>query len=195
VQNRVSVGLGTEWSRRQTGGARRCLRVSGPVASVCRRWSRTSVLDASYSSPQRPGRVDNAIPLPVPSLSRASSSPRRRRCFGELARVSPCLRPSNSAQCSASLSTSPSLSWLRLPSLGEPALPSPSRACLAGAPPWSPASWPGLCSQPFLLILVPKAPLGHVDARPHPLPLCLRSETPAVGRAPPPCRHSRGRGA
>ena len=138
-----------------------------------------------------PGRVDNAIPLPVHSLSRASSSPSRRRCFGGLARA--CLRPSNSAQCSASLSTSLSSSWLRLPSLDEPALPSPSRACLAEAPPWSPASWPGLCSPPFLLILVPKAPVGHADARPHPLPLCLRSETPAVGRAPPPCRHSRGR--
>jgi len=30
--------------------------------------------------------VDNAIPLPVRSLSRASSSPRRHRCFGEFAR-------------------------------------------------------------------------------------------------------------
>jgi len=108
--------------------------------------------------------------------------------------ASPRLGPSDSAQRSASLSTSPSSSWLRLPSLGKPALSSPLRAYLAGAPPWSPASWPGLCSPPFLLILVPKAPLGHADARQHSLLLCLRPETPAVGRAPPPCRHSRGRG-
>jgi len=33
-----------------------------------------------------PGRVDSAISSLVRSLSRSSSSPRRRRCFGELAR-------------------------------------------------------------------------------------------------------------
>ena len=169
--------------------------MSGPVASVRRRWPRSSVLSASYSSPRRPRsrgqRHSTPGSLPLACVVVSASPPLLRRAR---ARVSPCLRPSNSAQRSASLSTSPSSSWLRLPSLGEPALPSPSRAYLAGAPPWPPASWPGLCSPPFFLILVPKAPLGHADARPHSLPLCLRPETPAVGRAPPPCRHSRGRG-
>jgi len=121
-----------------------------------------------------------------------SASPPLLRRVRALA--SPRFRPSDSAQHSASLSASPSTSWLRLPRLGKSALPSPSRAYLAGAPPWSPASWPGLCSPPFLLIHVPEAPLGRADARPSSLSLCLRPETPAVGRAPPPCRHSRGRG-
>ena len=113
------------------------------------------------SRPGAPVAWTEPFPLPVSSLSRASSFPRRRRCFGELARVSPCLRSSNYVQCSASLSTPPSSSWLRLPSLGEPALPSPSRAYLAGAPPWPPAPWSGLCSPPFFLILVPKASPCH----------------------------------
>jgi hypothetical protein len=167
----------------------------GLVASVRRRWPRPSVLRASFISPRRPGRVDRAISAPgVLSLSRvvvSASPPLLRRAR---ARASPCLRPSSSVQRSASLSSPPSSSWLRLPSLGEPALPAPTRAYLAGVPPWPPASWPGLCSPPFLLILVPKASLGLAVARPRSLLSCLRPETPAVGRAPPPCRHSRGRG-
>jgi len=82
-------------------------------------------------------------------------------------------QPSDSAQRSASFSATPSSSWLRLPSLGKPTFSSPSRAHLAGAPPWSPASWPGLCSTPFRFILVPKAPLGRADARPSSLSPCL----------------------
>jgi len=99
--------------------------------------------------------------------------------------VSQCLRSRDSVQRSASFPATPSSSWLRLPSLGKPALSSPSRAYLAGAPPWSPASWPGLCSPPFILILVPKAPLSCTDACPRPLSSGLRPETPTVGRAPP----------
>jgi len=169
--------------------------VSGPVVSVCRRWSRSSVLSASFSSPRRPRSRGQLHSTPGSLLLAcvvvSASPPLFRRAH---ARVSLCLRPSNSAQRSASLSTSPSSSWLRLPSLGEPALPAPTRAYLAGVPPWPPASWPGLCSPPFLLILVPKASLGLAVARPRSLLPCLRPETPAVGRAPPPCRHSRGRG-
>jgi len=108
--------------------------------------------------------------------------------------VSQHLRPRDSVQRYVSFPATPSSSWLRLPSLGKPALSSPSRAYLAGAPPWSPASWPGLCSPPFLLILVPKAPLSRANACSRPLSSGLRPETPAVGRAPPPCRHSRGQG-
>ena len=63
--------------------SRRCCRVSGPIS----------------------GRVDSAIPLPVPSLSRASSSPRRRRCFGELARA--CLLVSGQATASSAPQASP----------------------------------------------------------------------------------------
>jgi hypothetical protein len=150
------------------------------------------VLQLATTPRSRGQRHSTPSSLSLACVVVSASPPLLRRAR---ARVSPCLRSSNSVQCSASLSTPPSSSWLRLPSLGEPALPSPPRACLAGVPPWPPASWPGLCSPPFFLILVPKAPLGHADARPHPLPLCLRPETPAVGRAPPPCRHSRGRGA
>jgi len=135
--------------------------VSRPVAFVRRRWSRSSVPSASYSLPRRSQSRGQRHSTPSSlSLARAPSSPRRRRCFGELARVSPCLRPSDSVHRSASFPMTPSSSWLQLPSLGKPALPSPSRAYLAEAPPWSPASWPGLCSPPFFLILVPKAPLG-----------------------------------
>jgi len=104
------------------------------------------------------------------------------------------LGPRDSVQRSASFLATLSSSWLRLLSLAKPALSSPSRAYLAGAPPWSPASWPGLCSPPVLLILVPKASLSHADACPRPLSFGLRRETPAVGHVPPPCRHSRGRG-
>jgi len=164
--------------------------VSRPVASVRRRWSHSSVLSASYSSPRRP-RSRGQRHFPHGPLSLAcvvfSASPpllRRARALG-----SPCLWPSDSAQRSASLSASPSSSWLRLPSFGKPALSFPSRAYLAGAPPWSPASWPGLCSPPFHFILVLKALLGRADARSCSLSLCLRPETPAVGCAPPPCRH------
>ena len=169
--------------------------MSGPVASVRRRWSCSSVLSASYSSPRRSRsrgqRHSTPGSLPLACVVVSASPPLLRRAR---ACVSLCLRPSNSAQRSASFPATPSSSWLQLPSLGKPALPSPSRAYLAGASPWSPASWPGLFSPPFLLVLVPKAPLGHADARPLSLPLCLRPETPAVGCVPPPCRHSRGRG-
>jgi len=84
--------------------------------------------------------------------------------------------------------------WLQMPSFGKPTLPSPSRGHLAGVPPWSPVSWPGLSSLAFLLVLIPKAPPCHADARRGPLLPGLRPETSAVGRAPALCRHSRGRG-
>ena len=169
--------------------------MSGPMASICRRWSRSSVLNASYSSPRRPlsrgQRHSPPGPLSLACIVFSASPPLLRRVR---TLASPRLRPSDSAQRSASFSASVSSSWLRPPSFGKPALSSPSRAYLAGAPPWSPASWPGLCSPPFRFILVPKAPLGRADARPSSLSPCLRPETPAVGRAPPPCRHSRGQG-
>ena len=164
--------------------------MSKPVASIRRCWSRSSVPSVSYSLPQRPRsrgqRHSTPGSLPLACVVFSASPPLLRRAH---ARVSPCLRPSDSVHRSASFPATPSSSWLQLPSLGKPALPPPSRAYLAGAPPWSPASWPGLCSPPFLLILVPTALLGHADARPH----SLSPETPAVGRAPPPSRHSRGR--
>ena len=169
--------------------------MSGPVASKRRCWSRSSVLSVSYSSPRRPrSRGQHHFPpgpLSLACVVFSASPPLLRRAR---ALASPRLRPSDSAQCSASLSASPSSSWLRLPSFGKPTLSSSSRAYLAGAPPWSPTSWPGLCSPSFRFILVPKAPLGRADARLCSLSLCLRPEMPAVGRAPPPCRHSRGRG-
>ena len=57
-----------------------------PVASERHRWSRLSAPIASSRSPRCPSHVDNAIlPLAL-SLSRSSSSPRLRRCFGELVR-------------------------------------------------------------------------------------------------------------
>ena len=96
-----------------------------------------------------PGRVDGIISTVVRSLSRSQ-----------------CLRPSDSTQSSASFPASPSSCWLRLPSLGEPALPSSSRAYLAGAPPWSTVSWPGLCGPPFILVLVLNDLLSHAGARP-----------------------------
>jgi len=163
--------------------------------SVRRCWSRSSVLSVSYSSTRRPrSRGQRHFHSGSPSLASVvfSVSPPLLRRARALA--SQRLRPSDSVQCSASFPATPSSSWLRLPNLGKPALSSPSRAYLAGAPPWSPASWPGLCSPPFLLVLVPKAPLTHADARSSPLSPGLRPETPAVGRTPPPCRHSRGRG-
>ena len=144
-----------------------------------------------------PGRMDSAIPSRF-ALSRVRRLLRVAAAASASSRAhalaSQRLRTSDSAQRSASFSVTPSSSWLRLPRLGKPALSSPSRAYLAGAPPWSPASWPGLCSPPFLFILLPKAPLGRADARSSSLSPCLRPETPTVGRAPPPCRHSRGRG-
>jgi len=139
----------------------------------------------TWTAPFHPGSLSLACVVFSASLPLL----RRARVF-----ASQRLRPSDSAQRSASFSTTPSSSWLRLPSLGKPALSSPSRSHLTGAPPWSPASWLGLCSPPFRFILVPKAPLGRADARPSSLSPCLRPETPAVGRALPPCRHSRGRG-
>ena len=169
--------------------------MSGLVASVRHRWSRSSIPSVSYRSPRRPrsrgqrhfhsGSLSLALVVFFTSLSLL----RQARAL-----ASQHLRPSDSTQGSASFPAFPSSCWLRLPSLGKPALSSPSRAYLAGAPPWSPASWPGLCSPPFLLVLVPKAPLSHADARPNALSPGLRPETPAVGRTPPPCRHSRGRG-
>jgi len=140
------------------------------------------------------GRVDSAI-LPL-ALSLAlivfsASLPLLRRAR---ALASQHLRPSDSTHCSANFPASPSSCWLRLLSFGKPALSSPSRAYLAGAPSWSPVSWPGLCSPPFLLVLVPKASLCHAGARRDLLLPGLRPETPAVGHTPPPCRHSRGQG-
>jgi len=165
------------------------------MAPVRRRWSRSSVPSVSYRSPRRPRSCgqrhfhSGSLSL-APVVFSASPPLLRRAC----ALVSQCLRPSDSVQCSASFPASLSLSWLRLPSLGKPAFSSPSRAYLAGAPPWSPVSWPGLCSPPFILVLVPKALLSRAGARLSPLSPDLRPETPAVGRTPPPCRHSRGRG-
>ena len=133
---------------------------------------------------------------PQLSLSRAlvvfSAPPpllRRARAL-----VSQHLRPSNTTQRPASFPVSPLLRWLQLPSFSKPALSSPSRAHLAGVRPWSPVSWPGLCSPVFLLILVPKASPCHADARWDSLSPGLSPETSAVGRTPPPCRHSRGQG-
>ena len=141
-----------------------------------------------------PGRVDSAIlPLAL-SLSLIVFSVRPALLRRARALASRHLRPSNSTQRSASFPASPSSRWLWLLSFGKPALPSPSRAHLAGAPPWSPVSWPGLCSPPFLLVLVPKASPCHPDACRDPLSLGLRPETPAVSRTPPPCSHSRARG-
>jgi len=165
------------------------------MASIHHRWSRSSVLSVSYSSPRRP-RSRGQRRFHSGSLSLASvvfsASPLLLRRARALA--SQRLRSSDSVQRSASFPATPSPSWLRLPSLGKPELSSPSRAYLAGAPPWSPASWPGLYSLPFLFVLVPKALLSHADARSSPLSSGLRPETPAVGRTPPRCRHSRGRG-
>jgi len=167
--------------------------VSGLVASVHCHWSRSSVLSVSYSSPRRPRprgqRHFHSGLLSLTSVVFAASPPLLRRAR---ALASQRLRSSDSVQRSASFPTTPSSSWLRLPSLSKPALSSTSRAYLAGAPPWSPASWPGLCSPPFLFVLVPKAPLSHDNARPSPLSSGLRPEKPAVGRTPPPCRRSRG---
>ena len=169
--------------------------MSGLVASVHRRWSRLSAPSASSRSPRHP-RSRGQRHFPSGSLSLAlivfSASPPLLQQARALA--SRHLRPSDSTQRSASFPVSPSSCWLQLPSLGKPALSSLSRAYLAGAPPWSPVSWPGLCSPPFLLVLVPKAPLSHADARPDLLSPGLQPETPAVGLTPPPCRHSRGQG-
>jgi len=147
---------------------------SSPVTPrVWTRGVRTSPL-SPLVSPRRVLQLATAppvawtAPFPPGSFSLAcvvfSASPPLLRRARALA--SQRLRPSDSAQHSASFSTTPSSSWLRLPSLGKPALSSPSRAHLAGALPWSPASWPGLCSSPFRFTLVPKALLGHADARP-----------------------------
>ena len=168
---------------------------SSPVMPRVRtRGIRTSLLVPLVSS-QRILQVATTPPVawtaPFPpgslSLSRAlvvfSTRPpllRRARAL-----VSRHLRPSDSTQCSASFPASPSSCWLRLPSFGKPALPSP---------PWSPVSWPGLCSPPFLLVLVPKASPCRADARRDLLSPGLQPETSAVSHTPPPCRHSRGQG-
>ena len=169
--------------------------MSGLVASVRRRWSRLSAPSLSYRLPRRP-RSRGQCHFHSGSLSRAlvvfSASPPLLQRARTLA--SRHLRPSDSTQCSTSFPASPSSSWLRLRSLGKPALSSPSRAYLSGAPLWSPVSWPGLCSLPFLLVLVPKAPPSHAGARLDLLLPGLQPETPAVGRIPPPCRNSWGRG-
>ena len=172
---------------------------SSPVTPRVRtRGIRTSLLVPLVSS-QRVLQVATTPPVvwtapfsPWLSLSLAlivfSASPPLLRQSRALA--SRHLRPSDSTQCSASFPTSPSSCWLRLPSYGKSALSSPSRAYLAGALSWSPVSWPGLCSPPFLLVLVPKASLCHAGARQDLLSPGLRPETSAVGRTPPPCRHS-----
>ena len=127
---------------------------------------RTSLLVPLVSS-QRVLQVATTPPVtwtaPFPSrlsLSLAlvafSASPPLLRRARALA--SQILQPNDSVQCSISFLASPSSSWLRLPRLGKSALSSPSRAYLAGAPPWSPVSWPGLCSPPFLLVLVVDGP-------------------------------------
>ena len=146
-------------------------------------------------SPQRPWSRGQRH-SPHGSLSRAlivfsARPPLLRRARALASRY---LRPSDSTQCCTSFPASPSSCWLRLPSFGKPALPSPSRAHLVGAPPWSPVSWPGLGSPPFLFVLVPKASPCRADARWDLLSPGLRSEMPAVGRTPPSCRHSRGQG-
>jgi len=170
---------------------------SSPVTPrVWTRGVRTSPL-VPLVSPQRVLQLATAPPvawtapfhsgsLSLACVAAAASASSRARVSASPAR--------DSVQRSVSFPATPSSSWLWLPSLGKPALSSSSRAYLAGAPPWSPASWLGLCSPPLLLILVPKAPLSRADACPHPLSSGLRPETPAVGRAPPPCRHSRGQG-
>ena len=57
------------------------------VASVHRHWSRLSAPSASSRSPRRPrSRGQRHSPPGSLSLSRSSSSPRVRRCFGELTR-------------------------------------------------------------------------------------------------------------
>ena len=169
--------------------------MSGLVVSVRRRWSRSSVPSVSYRSPRRPRsrgqRHFHSGSLSLAPVVFSASLPLLRRAR---ALASQRLRPNDSVKCSASIPASPLSSWLQLPSLGKPALSSSSRAFLAGAPLWSPVSWPGLCSLPFLLVLVPKAPLSRAGARPSPLSPGLRPEIPAVGRTPPPCRRSQGRG-
>ena len=136
----------------------------GPMASVRRRWSRLSAPSASSRSPRRPRSRGQRQSLPGSlSLSLAlivfsAPLPLLRRAH---VLVSRHLRRSDSTQSSASFPASPSSHWLQLPSFGKPALSSPSRAHLAGVPPWSPVSWPRLCSPVFLLVLVPKASPCH----------------------------------
>ena len=167
----------------------------GPVASVRRRWPHLSAPSTSSRSPRRPrSRGQRHSPPGSLSLALVVFSARPPLLRRARALASRHLRPSDSTQCSASFPASPSSCWLQLPSFGKPALSSPSRAHLAGAPPWSPVSWPGLCSPPFLLVLVPKGSPCHVGARWDLLLRGLRPEMPAVGRTPPPCRHSRGQG-
>ena len=165
--------------------------MSGLVASIRLHWSRSSVPSMSYGSPRRPrSRGQRHFHSGSPSLALVVFSASPPLLWRARALASQHLRPSDSTQSSVSFPASPSSSWLRLPSLDKPALSSPSRAYLAGAPPWSPVSWPRLCSPPFLLILFPKAPLSSAGARPGLLSSGLRPETPAVGRTPPSCRHS-----
>ena len=57
-----------------------------PVASIRRRWSCLSAPSASSRSPRRP-RSRGQRHFPWLSLAHSSSSPRVRRCFGELARL------------------------------------------------------------------------------------------------------------
>ena len=135
-----------------------------------------------------PGGVDSVI-SPPDSLS-LTVLPRISALRRPWELVSRCLRPSDSTHHFASFPASSSSRWLQLPSLGKPALPSLLRAHLAGVPPWSPTSWPGLSGPSFPLVFVPITLPRHADARRDPLPLSLRPETPVVGRAPPPCCHS-----
>jgi len=157
--------------------------------------ARLSAPSASSRSPRRPRsrgqRHSPPVSLSLVLIIFSASPPLLRRAHALASRH---LWWRDSTQCSASFPASPSSCWLRLPSLGKPALSSLSRAHLVGAPPWSPVSWPGLCSPPFLLVLVPKATPCYAGARRDLLSPGLRPETPEVGRTPPPCRHSRGQG-
>jgi len=108
-------------------------------------------------SPQRPWSRGQRH-SPHGSLSRAlivfsARPPLLRRARALASRY---LRPSDSTQCCTSFPASPSSCWLRLPSFGKPALPSPSRAHLVGAPPWSPVSWPGSVVLHFFSFLFQK---------------------------------------
>jgi len=133
----------------------------------------------------------SSFPLLSLSLSRSTFFPASQPSLWQARElVSWRLQLSDSTQRFANFPESLSSRWLQLPSLGKPALSSPLRAHLTGVPPWSPASWPGLSGPSFPLVFVPLASPRHVVARRDPLLLGLRPEMPAVGRAPPPCRHS-----
>jgi len=109
---------------------------SSPVTPrVWTRGVRTSRL-VPLVSPQRVLQLATALPVAwtAPfhsqlslSLACAFFSASPPLLWRARARVSPCLRPSDSIHRSASFPATPSSSWLQLSSLGKPALPSPSR--------------------------------------------------------------------